>query len=929
MSPHTIELTRPGFLLADNRMRWGLGIATLLFLVAWQMPAPSITLHIDQFAPWHTLLEIFAIVVAGAVFAVGWHARSSNASTSLTLLATTFLAVALFDTSHMLSYAGMPDWISASGPNKSIQFWLLGRYTAALALFAFVANVRPPAGVRASHALLISLVFALVSIAFLLEFGPELMPFFIPGTGLTPLKINLEWGLILIQSLTLLLVWQQGNSRPEYEPKALLTALFLATLSELCFTLYSSVTDIFSILGHVYKAAAYVFLFQSLMLGAVKRPYQMLSESQALLQQLTDNIRQVFWMTSADKKSMLYISPAYQEIWGRTQQSLMERPLGWIEAIHPDDRGRVQQALTTQDNGEYNIEYRVIRPNGSIRWVHDQAFPVRDENGRLTRIAGVAEDITDQKEAAAMVAANESRLRAILKTASEGIHILSAEGVLVDASDSFLESIGHDEHSLGKIHVWDWDKEIPKDEVLSNLRQAIASGQPHLFETHHQRRNGETFPVEIFMRAFRIGTADMVYAASRDLTDRKATEIERQNLQNQLQQAQKMESIGHLTGGIAHDFNNILGAILGYAELLRQMGMANSPEERNQRYVSEIYTAGLRAKELISQMLMFSRLTPEVPNGDIPVTLLQPVVKEVVHLLRSSIPSTVEVNFHRDMDSLRARVHPVQLHQILLNLTINARDAIDEYGRIDIYIKRHATNGVCHSCHQPFSGDFVEITVTDNGRGIPSHVLPKIFDPFYTTKEVGKGTGMGLSVVHGILHATGGHVLVESTVGTGTIMKVYLPAAAPDNTEPDALVEQAAAQHTPLSGMHIMVVDDEQSMAGMLEEMLRLQGADVTAFTRPAQALAAFERTPRNFDLVITDETMPELSGLDMARSMRHIRPDQPVILCTGFSERVDEALAMQNGIAAFLYKPIDIHALLSWIEKIQQDRAHPPQQGN
>ena len=893
-------------------MRWGIAFATLLFLIIWQMPASPSTLNIGQFAPWHALLEVFSIGVAISIFAVGWQARVSNESHNLAMLATAFLAVALFDASHMLSYAGMPEWLTPSGPNKSIQFWLFARYTAAFALLALVARKQILPRARPIFILLSFLAYVSIAIWIVIAHGEWLPTFFSPDGGLTQIKIMAEWVLIVIQLVTLILTRHRAGSLEDYDPDALSASLWLSILSELCFTLYSSVTDLFSIMGHVYKVGAYGFLFQAIVLGAVKLPYRLLSENQKLLQQLTDNIRQVFWMTTPDKKSILYISPAYDDIWGRSSRELLDKPQSWMDAIHPADRERIEQELAYQNHGDFEAEYRIIRPNGSVRWIHSRAFPINDEKGEVSRIAGTAEDITEKKEAASLIAASEARLRAILKTANDGIHILDANGLLVDASDSFLKSLGHDESCLRKIHVWDWDKEFSPETLREAIKDTIASGQPRVFESRFHRRDGSTFPAEIHAHAVHIGASDMIYAVSRDLTATKAAAAEREKLQSQLLQAQKMESIGHLTGGIAHDFNNILGAILGYAELLKQMGMSNAPEERNQKYVREILVAANRAKELIAQMLIFSRLTPESMEGEAPVTLLQPVVKEVVHLLRSSIPSTIEINYHIDNQSLSARIHPVQMHQILLNLGINARDAIDEYGRIDISISQRTTSGICNACHQPFSGDFVELSVSDNGRGIESHAQSKIFDPFFTTKEVGKGTGMGLSVVHGIVHAAGGHIVVESAVGKGTVMRILLPQLKPAADEESTPLHNGALETASLlSGLRILVVDDEQSMASMLHELLSIRGAQVTSHVHPAAALAEFERNPSQFDLVVTDETMPELSGIDMAKAMLQLKPGLPIILCTGYSHRANAEIAREHGIADFMFKPLEPRDLL------------------
>jgi CheY-like chemotaxis protein len=291
---------------------------------------------------------------------------------------------------------------------------------------------------------------------------------------------------------------------------------------------------------------------------------------------------------------------------------------------------------------------------------------------------------------------------------------------------------------------------------------------------------------------------------------------------------------------------------------------------------------------------------------------MQPVVKEVSYLLRSSIPATIELNYRIEDESLQARIQPVHLHQVILNLGINARDAIGEYGQIEISLGRRQAHGVCVSCSQSFTGNFIELRVKDSGSGIPDQQLAKIFDPFYTTKEVGKGTGMGLSVVHGIVHGVGGHIEVNSRSGEGTVIRILLPeVAAGEDAAAVADVVRTYAQPGALAGLRILVVDDEQAMGAMLQELLSLRGAVVATYDKPVEALAEFMRNPAAFDLVITDEAMPDLSGMDMARVMLKLRPALPVILCTGYSEHATPEAARAAGISGFMTKPLDIGKLV------------------
>ncbi len=403
-----------------------------------------------------------------------------------------------------------------------------------------------------------------------------------------------------------------------------------------------------------------------------------------------------------------------------------------------------------------------------------------------------------------------------------------------------------------------------------------------------------------------------------DVTAIKALEQQKQNLQDQLLQAAKMESIGHLTSGIAHDFNNLLGGMLGYAELGGEVLARTNGPDKLRHYLTQIVAAGNRAKELISQMLVFSRVHPD--SEEVPITLLQPVLKEVIYLLRSSIASSIELNYHVEDKDLRARIHPVQLHQILMNLAINARDAIGGYGRIDVGLSRRSISGACDSCHEIFgSDDYVQLCVKDTGNGIAEQLRAKIFDPFFTTKEVGKGTGMGLSVVHGIVHKLRGHISLGVT-NSGTIFRILLPAVTSDEkAESQNHGYMSSGMEAALSGLRVMVVDDERAISSMLLELLSMHGAEVAVYNHPLKALEAFMYNPQAIDRVITDEAMPDISGLDMAKFMLDIRPDLPILLCTGYSEHVNEKIASQAGIAGFMHKPLEIAKLLQWLHEPAQ----------
>ena len=395
-------------------------------------------------------------------------------------------------------------------------------------------------------------------------------------------------------------------------------------------------------------------------------------------------------------------------------------------------------------------------------------------------------------------------------------------------------------------------------------------------------------------------------------------QIEREQLQRQLQQAQKMEAIGQLTGGIAHDFNNILGCIMGYTSLALDRYGGNSDTKLTD-YLNEVYKAGERARDLIAQMLAFSRSS--VSNNAQPLAP-GPLVKEAVKLLQSTLPSSIHLHTEIDINVSNVKIDPVHMHQLVMNLCINARDAMDGEGQIDVLISQvSGVEAECDSCHEHVKGDFVELAVRDTGSGLDASVIERIFDPFFTTKKIGKGTGMGLSIVHGIVHEHEGHILLENASGGGCVFRLLFPA----------VTEQVEVTETKATGIsrdlsranegQLMVVDDDESMATLLTDMLCFAGYQVTKCINSVQALSLFKKNPQSFDLVITDQTMPGITGVELAKKMLHLRSDIPIILCTGYSEKIDNQTAEKLGVKQYLQKPVRADVLLESVAKILNDR--------
>lgn len=410
---------------------------------------------------------------------------------------------------------------------------------------------------------------------------------------------------------------------------------------------------------------------------------------------------------------------------------------------------------------------------------------------------------------------------------------------------------------------------------------------------------------------------EIIKGITQDITMQKEESLNREQLERQLQQTQKMESLGQLTGGIAHDFNNILATIAGFVHLAKKMTI-ESEKAKLTEYLEQIDSAGKKAANLVRQMLAFSRTDSDFAKMEL--VSAASLLDENVSMLRPILPSSIEVNIHTAPNVADISVNPVMINQVLMNLCVNARDSMeDAQGYINISIKEVTINNKkCHSCFKPVSGAFVEISIADSGTGIKGDVLLHIFEPFFTTKEVGKGTGMGLSMVHGIMHKLHGHIFIESKIGVGTTFRLLFPKMQVKALSSDEQ-EISAERVNTIEGsqqVRILVVDDETSITLFLKELLEGYGYEVIIKNDSEKAFNYFSENSNQIDLIITDYTMPNMTGLQLAQSAIEIKSNQPVILCSGLVEQINFEKMDKLVHASFLEKPVDADELLNLVRK-------------
>lgn len=498
----------------------------------------------------------------------------------------------------------------------------------------------------------------------------------------------------------------------------------------------------------------------------------------------------------------------------------------------------------------------------------------------------------------------ERLYRSLVEAIPYGIQDNDLEGTITFTNSAYDLIMGCSEGERIGLPIWanavNSSDKRQLQEYFTTLVKEQPLPTPYITKISTEKGNKIELQVDWDYRRDSQGKLTGFISVITDITDRKMME-------ESLRQSQKMEAIGTLTGGIAHDFNNILAAILGYSELV----LDDLPHESESREDLEaVIDAAKRAKDLVKHMLTFSRKT-EQDVGPIEIYL---VVKEALKLLRASIPSTIRIIQDIDVETGVVKADPTQIHQVLMNLCTNATHAMEDHGGVlEVHLgATHLTEGDLATEPELNPGPYINLSVSDTGKGINPELIGRIFDPFFTTKETGKGTGMGLSVVHGVVKKHGGMIKVKSILGGGTKFDIFLP-----KEEIEYKQEIKSIGPLPVGNESILVIDDEKPILNMIKVFLERQGYKVTIESKSKNAFALFCSQPEAFDLIISDQTMPDMTGEHLAYKVLDIRKDMPIILCTGFSSSIDKEKSLAAGIKAFVMKPISHNDLAVLIRKV------------
>ncbi|MEO6992995.1 MAG: PAS domain S-box protein, partial [Lacunisphaera sp.] len=585
---------------------------------------------------------------------------------------------------------------------------------------------------------------------------------------------------------------------------------------------------------------------------------------------------------------------------GRTLQEINESVYRFPSGYNREK----QERFLTVVSSRQRLAYDDVHETPSGRCFGETVLtPLLDDSGSCSFVLYCSRDVTGQRRAAEALAQSEENYRTLFDQSTDAVFLCAPEGKLIDVNKRALQLTSFSRDELLNSDVFDIIAPEDHDHLRHCLRD-LQSESSRFNIYHFHRKDGGVFPGETHTKLLPDGR---LLAMVRDITERRVAEEQRVRLEKELRQAQKIQAIGTLAGGIAHDFNNILAAILGNAQLLK---LTLAPAHEGHSNVSQILLASHRAKDLVQQILMFSRQREQARE----VINLEPLLREAIDLISVSLSSTIQLRVRVEENVPSVLADPTQIHQVLINLCTNALHAMRaKGGLLDVSLSGISLiGGHADSKANLPAGRYVLLKIADTGHGMSAETMERMYEPFFTTKPVGEGTGLGLAVVHGIVQSNDGAITVASTVGEGTTFKLYFPAreARPGTTQPWPLPAAKTGK-----GEHVVFVDDEVSIAEVARIMLGKLGYRTTVFTDPRQALLYFQTSSEEISLLMTDLSMPSISGIELIRGVNRNQPTIPAVLLTGYGKAFDSNAAVGLNISDVIHKPFTMEQLAASIE--------------
>ena len=699
-----------------------------------------------------------------------------------------------------------------------------------------------------------------------------------------------------------------------------------------------------------------------------KRTEAALRESEARFRELAENVREVFYVYDQTTHSLLYVSPAYERLWGRSIEALYANSTEYIEGIHEDDRAKALDSFAHEATEPSTIEYRVVRPDGTTSWISDTSYPLLDEEGRVKRVVGTAGDITQRKQAEANLRASEERY---LAQRNALIEITSIEGLESGDLDKIFRQIAEVDArtmNLARVSIWRYSEDrssIQCVELYDRASNEHSAGAklskvqfPGYFEAlenddviaaHDALSHPATVefgpsyltPLGIVSmldartqlnggvdgvlchehigaprvwsedeQTFAIAAANVVSLALGEW-ERKRAEADRETLESQLRQSQKMDAVGRLAGGIAHDYNNMLGVIIGYTELALE---GAEPQGRLHQDLMQVYAAAKRSADLTRQLLGFARKQPISPT----VLHLNDNIESTLRMIRPLIGEDIHLQWRPQKDLWTVKMDPTQIDQLLANLSLNARDAIGGVGHIILETSNVVLDESYAETHVGLlTGEYVMLAVSDDGCGMDKETLDHIFEPFFTTKPLGEGTGLGLATVYGILKQNGGYVNVYSEPQKGTTFRIYLPR----HLDAQRSEEEWKPQHPVARATGtVLLVEDEEALLLSGRRLLESLGYSVLPAITTALALQTAQNHEGTIHLLMTDVIMPEMNGHDLWQHVSALRPGIKCLFVSGYTADLIARHGVLNEGVHFLQKPFSRQDLALKIQQVLQE---------
>jgi len=856
-------------------------------LSSWIIPVGLaiilIVLSFYNFLFFHTLAEFFAITIAVLMGVVAWQMYPFTRNNYLMYLGIGYFLIGILDLLHTLSYKGM-NIMHSTTSSTAIEFWVGTRYLEALLLLSAPWFLNHSLNRKNTV-----IIFSLISLVLTAIISQGYFPVaFVDGVGLTNFKVISEYIIIAILAASIFYLKNQKTLLDDKILNVMIVAIVLTMIAELAFTFYVSLYGISNLIGHIFKLFSFWLIFMAIIKTTLHEPFLVMSRGASTYDAVPDATIVV------DENGIIrQANYAAGKIAGTESHNLIGK--NNHDLFHPENI-KVENCPVCQSIVN-NAELRGLELtiDNAGKWFDFTLSHITGAS-QLDGTVEVIRDITQRKQAEEKADELDILKNSIIENLPSMLFVKDAvDHSYVEWNKAAVELTGILKHEmLGKTDFDFWPEEqarffTEKDNKVVNSGELLEIEQEPISTKQKGTRTLHTKKIPIYDKQ---GKAKYLLGISEDITEKLKTEA-------MLSRSQKMEAVGQMSGGIAHDFNNQLGVILGYTDLLKEVAL--SPIQKN--WVNAVNTAAKRCAELTQQLLIFSR------NGDVDRTVvnLNTLISEMEVMIQRSLTPEVNVEYFMGEELWKTEVNPGACKDAILNLVLNARDAMPEGGSLTIETNNIVFNKEAAPSGNIVEGEYVQIVVTDTGVGMSPEVYEHVFEPFYTTKDVGEGTGLGLSMVYGFVNRYGGEIILDTLPGEGSTFRIYLPRSKTRDANKSESIKEVS--DFPVGHESILLVDDEEGLLTFAEHLLNDWGYKVYCAKNAEEALKILQHSP--IDLLFTDVVMPgELNGYALAGKVVQMNQDIKVLITSGFAEKMGDNKEYEKYAFARIAKPYDTQEL-------------------